>query len=73
MASKSAKALQKLLPSKRKENSKCSYKDTHMGGFVNLSAEEARDVVGLAGRFVDWYLASEGDTVKKLVAAFIDR
>ena len=68
LASKSAKAATKVAAIKEKKIVSAVIKDTHMGGFVNFIREQGVVClsVGLA------IGTAAGDTVKKLVTAFID-
>ena len=70
MPSETVKKAKKLAAKKLadKKLAQTIVKDTHMGGFINFIREQG--VVGLAGGLAIGTAA--GDTVKKLVTAFID-
>ena len=68
LASKSVKAAAKVAALKEKKIVSTAIKDTHMAGFVNFIREQG--VVGMAVGLAIGTAA--GDTVKKLVTAFVD-
>ena len=68
LVSKSAKAAAKVAALKEKKIVSAAIKDTHMAGFVNFIREQG--VVGMAVGLAIGTAA--GDTVIKLVTAFID-
>ena len=67
-ATRGAKTAAKAVAAKEKKVVSAAIKDTHMGGFINFIREQGVVVlaVGLA------IGTAAGDTVKKLVTAFID-
>ena len=67
-ATRGAKTAAKAVAAKEKKVVSAAIKDTHMGGFINFIREQG--VVGLAVGLA--ICTAAGDTVKKLVTAFID-